>query len=250
MKPDHEFNLLKTYVPKIARLPEEIEKQDLLHENFRLGTEGLLEMYFAPHNEIVNEQARIVIVGITPGWTQMKTAFLEVRQALHEGKPLGEAAWRAKQAARFAGTMRKNLLDMLDACGIPQTLQLSSANELFETGSDLLHTTSLIKYPVFKQGKNYTGYGPEISKSPMLSHYSNEVFTGELACITQPFLLIPLGKAVSEVINHLAKSGRVDASFCLSGFPHPSGANGHRKKQFEVMKDKLRSVVQKFGEFC
>lgn len=33
---------------------------------------------------------------------------------------------------------------------------------------------------------------------------------------------------------------------CLFGFPHPSGANGHRKKQFEENKVKLLKVIEEY----
>ena len=33
---------------------------------------------------------------------------------------------------------------------------------------------------------------------------------------------------------------------CLLGFPHPSGANGHRKKQFNENKEKLSTVIEEY----
>ena len=33
---------------------------------------------------------------------------------------------------------------------------------------------------------------------------------------------------------------------CLLGFPHPSGANGHRKNQFKKNKEKLLEIIEDY----
>jgi hypothetical protein len=68
----------------------------------------------------------------------------------------------AKQAAAFAGGMRTNLLQMLSLLGVPGHLGLDSANNLFGGGWDLIHTTSILPYPVFigEAERNYTGHSP------------------------------------------------------------------------------------------
>lgn len=35
---------------------------------------------------------------------------------------------------------------------------------------------------------------------------------------------------------------------CLYGFPHPSGANGHRQKQFDKNKMEFEKVIKKFTQ--
>ena len=52
--------------------------------------------------------------------------------------------------------MRKNLIEMLDELNINEKLDLDSCSELFEEKDYLLHTTSIIPYPVFINNKNYT----------------------------------------------------------------------------------------------
>ena len=51
------------------------EKKDILNEKFLLIKEKNMEIYYAPHNEIINDNAKIFIIGITPGWTQTKIAY-------------------------------------------------------------------------------------------------------------------------------------------------------------------------------
>lgn len=49
-------------------------------------------------------------------------------------------------------------------------------------------------------------------------------------------LLIPLGKAVEEVLARLEAEGRIGKYQILKRFPHPSGANVNRLTQFNENK--------------
>ena len=44
----------------------------------------------------------------------------------------------------------------------------------------------------------------------------------------------------------MIKDNLIKEEQCLLGFPHPSGANGHRKKQFEENKMKLLRIVEEY----
>lgn len=200
-------------------------------------------MFYAPHNEYINREAKVIVVGITPGWTQMKTAYEQFRKSLDAGNGIETCLKATKNAARFAGSMRTNLLDMLNECNIPKALQLPNAESLFEKNCHLLHTTSVIKYPVFLKGKNYTGHQPPIERSTLLQRYAYEEFPKELARIIPPALVIPLGKTVEKVISALIGKQVLPEHTYIGGFPHPSGANGHRKKQFQQQKQSLRDQV-------
>jgi hypothetical protein len=64
-------NLLERFVPSILGLPdrEELRKEDVLVPRFLLGAEGNVQVYYSPFHH-VNEDARLVLVGVTPGWSQ------------------------------------------------------------------------------------------------------------------------------------------------------------------------------------
>lgn len=227
---------LPQFLPKIQSLAE-FNKQTLLTDSFLLETEGDLAMYYAPHNEYINTDAKIIIVGITPGWNQMKTAYIQLVKSISKGESLEKMLENTKIAASFSGTMRKNLIVMLDKIGLPETLAIDSSEQLFSTYRSFLHTTSIIKYPVFYKGKNYTGHTPTIDQSKLLKRYAYEVFPIELAQITDPALVIPLGKATEKVIHTVQNKN--EQHIYLYGFPHPSGANGHREKQFKLNQKQL-----------
>ena len=78
--------------------------------------------------------------------------------------------------------------------------------------------------------------------SKLLTSFVFSVFPEELKLIDKNALIIPLGKIVDEMIKELASAGKINQPF-LTGFPHPSGANGHRLKQLAQEKNQLAKLV-------
>lgn len=241
---------LNKYKQTILGLPEDkmLSKAELLASDLLMKRSGLLEMYYAPHNEYVNPAAKVVIIGITPGWTQMRIALQAAKAGLKAGLSDEAVCRLAKEAAGFAGTMRTHLIDMLDALELHRYLGAGSCGDLFQDQHELLHTTSLLRFPVFVAGNNYNGTHPPLLTNPFLNQTVLRSLQDELSLINQP-LIIPLGKNVEQVLQRLVADGMLDARDCLWGFPHPSGANGHRHKQFashqESMRNKIRALSGK-----
>lgn len=223
-------------------------KSDLRTPPFRLFQDGELDMFYSPHNEYINPQALIVIAGITPGFSQMQRAYSTAANLLKIGASLEQIALETKKAAGISGSMRKHITEMLDECGLPAVLHIKESSQLFTQERDLLHTTSVIKYPVFYRQKNYTGYRPSISQSDLLSRYAFECFPAEIETLKRHILLIPLGKAAESVCRTLTEQNRLKQTMLLRGFPHPSGANGHRFKQFRENKQSLQEQIQRLGD--
>lgn len=238
-------NALETYKTAILHLPEgdEWEKQDLLIPAFLMKREGDVEIYYAPHNEIVNTEAQVVILGITPGWTQMKLAYQAARAGWESGLSDKEVCIKAKEAARFAGTMRGHLVQMLDQLGLAEGLRLTSCRELFHERSELLHTTSVLRYPVFVKRQNYTGSRPNLLTTSWLREEALASVQQELQLIRNRRLIIPLGKMVERILLMLEEAGSLDGRHVLKGFPHPSGANGHRRIQFDTYEEQMKRTV-------
>jgi hypothetical protein len=229
--------------PKIACLPNSspLSKEDLLIEVFRLWRDNALEIYYAPA-DYVNKNAQVAIIGITPGWHQMEIAYRTARDAIRSGLTPAQVCKQAKQKASFAGTMRVNLIKMLDSIGIPDALGLESSESLFENASGMLHTTSAVRYPVFVDGENYTGHKPDLLKTSRLRQYVDTLLVEELEKAKRGFI-IPLGRTVSSVLEYLITTGRVEEKRCCLGFPHPSGANAHRRRQFDERRKAMRRKV-------
>jgi len=199
-------------------------------------------MYYAPI-EWTNHTARVVLLGISPGWTQMELAFRGAAVALADCQSPDEVARIAKLTGAFAGSIRSNLLRMLDDIGLPSALGINASSELFGTAGALLHTTSVIRYPVFVNTRNYTGT-PAPMTSPLLADIARTVLVPELESV-RGALIVPLGKAVERTLDTLAAEGRLGPKRWLSGFPHPSGANGHRVRIFNENRRSLTEQTQR-----
>jgi len=230
----------------IRSLPErrEYTREDLLVPAIKLAEdphEGLA-VYDAPVGW-VNRDARIALIGVTPGFTQMQIVYRAVRTHLLAGASEEDACRLAKYEASFGGAMRGNLVRMLDELGIRERLGVASAADLFGSASHLLHTTSAVRYPTFLGAQNYTGSRPPLVRSAFLMRYAREVLAPELSQL-QVAAFLPLGRSVAAVLEILETERRIPEDRTLYGFPHPSGANGHRARQFEAEKRTLRKCLK------
>lgn len=236
------------YAGAIASLPDRVTllKTDILNHQFLVSAHNGLEIYYAPF-DFVNVTAKVVIVGITPGWTQMRIAFQHASVVLRRGGTATAALQSAKNEGSFAGTMRKNLVKMLDEIGLNRATRLKSCDDFFGCSRYLVHTTSAVRHPVFVRGqKNYSGHSPKLLLHPTLVRYVEGVLAPELNALPRA-LVVPLGRCVDSVLRHLIRVGSLDAKRCLLGFPHPSGLNGHRQEEFSLGRDAFIRVVGEWG---
>lgn len=235
------------YYKKIKEL-KQLDKSTILTKEFELYHNDKMDIYYAPHNEIVNKDAKIFIVGITPGWSQTCIAYQTAQEGIQKNLSKIEIKKVCKKNSRFAGSMRRNLIEMLDELKLNTYLNIHSCSQLFEEKDFFLHTTSVIPYPVFIKGKNYTGTNPKILENQVLFSYVKKYFFEEAKLLPNA-LYIPLGKSVEEVLEFMVKNNILKEEQCLFGFPHPSGANGHRKKQFDENKESLKKKIQEYFLF-
>lgn len=185
-----------------------------------------LRVQYAPFDH-VNRDARIVIVGMTPGLFQARQALLAARDAMRGGKSNLEAARAAKVHASFSGEpMRGNLVGMLDLVGVAKWLGIESTAQLWSDKQHLVHFTSALRYPVFLGGANWSG-APDMVRTPLLRDQL-ERHTGRELAILRDALIVPLGPKVSAAMLHVAQERRLSRERILDGLPHPSGANAER----------------------
>src|SRR5450830_967417 len=101
----------------------------------------------------VNRNAKLILVGVTPGRTQMNNSLKAAVDALKENLDDDQVIARAKQAASFSGTMQKKLIAMLDHHGFNKRLGIRSCEELWQDANHLVHFTSALRNPVFVMEK-------------------------------------------------------------------------------------------------
>lgn len=192
-----------------------------------LFDDALFSVVYAPLDH-VNTGARIVLAGLTPSWRQARTAYAahaELREADEE-----LAGREIKRRAVFNGSLRANLIEMLDTLSLHDHLGLGSTAALFDTHADMLHATNVLRYPVFKAGKTYSGQNPRTSGHPFLRAMLERLCAAELARVPDA-LIVPLGRAAEDGLWHLSELGLLRRERLLRGFPHPSAANGRRKAE-------------------
>ena len=218
-------------IDKIRRL-KKIDISSIVNKEFLIKKDGNIEIYYAPF-DYLNSKAKIIIVGITPGLQQMTQSF----HAIKDGKSLKEV----KDLSSFKGSMRTTLIKYMDDLKINKILKIKSCESLFNLNSKYLHTTSLVKYPVFDKGKNYSG--TNILKKKVLLDFIEENFLEELKTLKKS-IIIPLGNTVSSTIEYLNNKYNLKLECFLKGFPHPSGLNVRKNIQFKENKNKMLKLLK------
>ena len=222
---------MKNLIQQI-KLIETINQKNIKDKKFLLEKEKNIEIYYAPF-DYINSKAKIVIVGITPGLQQMLQSY----EVINQGKSLKEV----KDLSSFKGSMRTGLIKYLDELKINDILKIKSCESLFNKNSRYLHTTSLVKYPVFDKGKNYSG--ANILKKKILLDFIEKNFLEELKTLKKS-IIIPLGNTVSSTIEYLNNKYKLKLSCFLKGFPHPSGANARKNIQFKENKKNMKLLLR------
>lgn len=222
---------MSNYINLIKSL-KKINKITVINNKFLISKNDNVKIYYAPF-DYINSKAKIAIVGITPGLQQMTQSF----QAIKDGKSLKEV----KDLSSFKGSMRTTLIKYMDELKINKILKIKTCESLFNIDSKYLHTTSLVKYPVFDKGKNYSG--ANILKKKILLEFIEENFLKELK-ILQNSIIIPLGNTVSSTIDYLNTKHQLNLKCFLKGFPHPSGLNVRKNIQFNENKKEMLKLLK------
>ena len=164
------------YWPALTALPtlrvgERYSRGQLLSEAFHIFAAGGLDVFYAPFHHL-GLSARVALVGLTPGFTQVENAF---RAAKH-GQRLGLSGARLfahiDTAGSFSGPMRQNLVQMLDQIGLNKRLDIPTCDDLFAEAHAMVHFTSAVSAPIFRREQNYNGSlleVPELMVQPPLS---------------------------------------------------------------------------------
>lgn len=222
-------SLFDRYASAIATArSSELTGGDLLRK-LTLARDGILTACYAPFDFIAPD-ARLVVVGITPGQTQAVNALVAAAAALKAGKEKSEASRLAKLTGSFSGAMRTGLVSMLDHIGLAPLLGAASCAEIFDPSCELVHFTSALRYPVFVGDSNYNG-NPDMLRTPLLKSMIDKYLVEEARSLRKAVWL-PLGPQPARALEYLCGRGLLDRKQVLNGLPHPSGANAERISYF------------------
>lgn len=197
-----------------TELSSEIEAPRILLIDSAVSTGKRVDVAFAPFDH-VNLDAKIVIVGLTPGRQQMRNALVEAHRCLKTAHSYDDAMRSAKVFASFSGPMRTNLVAMLDSIGVNRALDITSTADFWKEDSRHAHFTSALRYPVFVNGENFSGT-PSMLSTPILYKHLMQWFAAEVAAIPNA-IFVPLGPKVTEAVNAVAQELRLNPRQVLSG---------------------------------
>ena len=167
--------------------------------------------------DYVNPKAEVVIVGITPGNSQLKGE--------REGLDLREI----KRKNAFAGNMRPNLVNMLDYIGVNRLLDIESCRSLWEEDFDKVDMTSLLKKATYKirgSRKEMFKDTKDIDRILELRNEFEEGFVKDCEQYNNARLFVACGQGVYDELMKLKKRGVITAP--VVAIAHPSGNNGVR----------------------
>ena len=183
----------------------------------------LVEKYaFEPTEfKYVNPNAEVVIVGITPGNSQQK------------GSRKGMSPREIKQKYAFAGSLRQNMVRMLDYIGVNSLLKIDSCASLWEQDFDRVELTSLLKdatYIVGKSGKTMFKDTEMIAKSDKLTEAFENGFVKDCQQYKTAKLFVACGQGVYDELMKLKERSVITAP--VVAIAHPSGNNIIRVKYY------------------
>lgn len=165
--------------------------------------------------EYQNTKAKVVIVGITPGNSQLKGD--------REGLDLREI----KRKNAFAGSMRPHLINMLDYIGVNRLLDIESCRSLWEEDFDKVDMTSLLVEATYERKKDGTKemfrHAQKIAKSEKLTRMLEEGFVKNSSRYENTVLYVACGLGVYDVLKGLLAEQKIKGQ--AVAIAHPSGAN-------------------------
>lgn len=238
--------IVENFAPYLCQLTETqidglVDDGSVLRDAaFSPEIQGKFGQFYAPFDWI-NADADIVLIGITPGKRQVKSALKALRAALAKGKSTCEAARVAKQAASFEGDMRDIAARLMNRFKLDKLFRLHGSSDLFGPASCRAHYTSLLRNPVLhwqtKKQKNgeetagwsdYSGGNSAFSSSnSMLFRSIAADFEPEIAAFTNSWF-VPFGPVPALALEKMAQRGLIDRDRILSGINHPSGTQWNR----------------------
>ncbi|WP_444452628.1 hypothetical protein ACTTAI_16630 [Rhodobacter capsulatus] len=188
--------------------------------------------------EYVNERARIVIVGITPGPNQMALAYDEVKALSSRGMNEDQILYQVKSLAAFGDeSMRPNLVKMLNAMQINELIGIRDAGELWSTSYDALHATSVIPHAAFRNGKMFAGSFDQVLRSEAFAAGFQRDFLPSLQALPHNAFFLALGPTPLEALQWCVAQGHIQEEQLLGALAHPSRSSGSQVDIYLGLKD-------------
>jgi hypothetical protein len=198
-----------------------------------------IEILWAPF-DFVNRDARIVVVGVTPGPNQARRSYKAVRIAVAKGEKPQADLERIKAEASFRGdVIEPNLKSILEHGGLAERAGIEDIDNLWTKEASKVHFTSTIRYPTFINGKLFNNQIDSL-EHPELRKYVETCLAEELASVPADADIVALGQKGPRIVRHAAKAAGIDPRRVVA-LPHPSGSATGAVRDF-LSKNRTRSI--------
>lgn len=215
-------NMFRQYSDRLARDGE----AGIGAPEFCLGDDGNHSLQYIPF-EHENHEAKLVIVGITPGMNQLRLAYQTAREQMLAGHSDPEALAEIKKHGAFGGVaMKPNLLKLLRHFRFDRLLGIDNVESLWGENAHLLHSTSVIPHAAFKSGKMFAGSFAEAMESPLLRECFLDCFVPSAREMNSQALFVGLGPCPAAALEWCVQEGVLSRRQVLGSFCHPASSGG------------------------
>ncbi|KWU26302.1 hypothetical protein [Burkholderia cenocepacia] len=191
--------------------------------------------------EYVNPHAKLVIVGITPGNTQISGTYATFEQMLRSGETKEEILRTVKRLNSFGGdSMKPNLLKMLRFFEFERLLGIADVAELWGDSHHLFQATSVVPNAAFKWANKrgvsgwqmFAGSFADVMKSRVYRQQFEQVFLPSVERMNASAVYVGLGPTPDAALRFCVDKGLIRADQFIGSFPHPSSGAGDQVAYF------------------
>lgn len=214
--------------------------------DFNLGSDGEYRLKYIPF-EHVNKDARLVIVGITPGTTQLELAYAAAQSLLQKGRPEAETLLEVKKGGAFGGpSMKPNLLKILRHFQFEKLLKIDDVDSLWGQHALLLHATSVVPHAAFVTRRSeeamFAGSFGDVQGSDLLRECFEDCFVPSVREMNPAAMFVGLGPCPQKALEWCVERGYLRNEQVLGSFCHPSSSGGSTTKYYlrEVSRSDLK----------
>jgi hypothetical protein len=192
----------------------------------RLATHEKDALDYIPF-EHIERDARLVLVGITPGPTQLGLSYEEAARQIRSGASDGAVLREAKRVAGFGGSsMRPNLMRMLNHFGFASIYGIRYIEDLWGSHARLLHSTSVVPHAAFRREKMFAGSFADVRASPIFWESFRRDFVGSIPELNPDAHFVALGQTARDALDWCVANGHLRHDRVLGAFAHPSTSGG------------------------
>jgi hypothetical protein len=185
--------------------------------------------------EYVNIDARLVMVGITPGNNQIDGTYATLNQRATSGEAKEDILRAIKRDNSFGGKgMKPNLRKMMRHFKFEKFVGVSDVEELWGKSHHLFQASSVVPNAAFKSAKKdgvqvwkmFPGSFEEVMGVQMLRQQFENAFAPSVRSMNPQALYVGLEPTPNDALQYCVDKGYIRQDQFLGSLAHPSSSNG------------------------